>query len=679
MGRTYSRYRPLKDHEIRVLNPPKSAGRSWELVHVNLASKPRYTALSYAWGSPETPCTISIEGNSINIGQNLADALFELTPRLVPGTAFAKQDHIWVDAICINQQDLAERSRQVRMMRQVYEQAHQIFVWLGKPGHPLHARQTFQMIDNLEKVSNKALKMSRPYKPWWKPSGPPRDNVAIFYKMIGPLHQNKEIWDKPGTLPFVAWMGFFEMLESSWWRRTWVYQEATVPESLRHFVIEGVHVFDKVSKVKFAYGSLMTSWAPMITTAQVAMNLLKNSSVINDLQHSRQLPNASWDLPKLQRLLNQLDDLRSLKQFRTERTQLDFLSLLQIWRGTSCQDPRDKVYAPLGLADSMTAARLTPDYTASKTALVTYLDVVRLALGTQGHELDFLGYATKLDRPISTSSAGISWQDWPSWLPNWDEQIELTPLSKTLHIQRKSYGKQIRPYDARNITDDRTKSVIKAYNASSNATPNVRILGLRLAVQGFICDVIVDTIGHIDFDTSASAATFWKSVGEMSSKALTTWRDIGTWNLSEPFAAAFWRTIAADVKYNRRSQVYERDGSFDCELISRTTDSLTDAERERRNYMVLAAQNALHHRSVCRSQGMFGGGQRLGLVPDTARSGDLICALIGGQVLYAIRPAANNDDFLFIGECYVDGLMDGAAYQVAGLRSQHDAQTLYLR
>ena len=38
---------------------------------------------------------------------------------------------IWIDAICINQSDLAERSEQVCKMKSIFEQAKQVMVWLG--------------------------------------------------------------------------------------------------------------------------------------------------------------------------------------------------------------------------------------------------------------------------------------------------------------------------------------------------------------------------------------------------------------------------------------------------------------------------------------------------------------------------------------------------------------------
>ena len=57
-------------------------------------------------------------------------------------------DLIWIDAICINAQDLAERSSQVRLMRRMYGNATQVLVWLGNDFRG-EAAQTFELLSQL--------------------------------------------------------------------------------------------------------------------------------------------------------------------------------------------------------------------------------------------------------------------------------------------------------------------------------------------------------------------------------------------------------------------------------------------------------------------------------------------------------------------------------------------------
>jgi hypothetical protein len=88
-----------------------------------------YEALSYAWGSSEDMQPVLVEQspvgkNVIQVTQNLAAALRHLRLEDKPRV-------MWIDAICINQDDNAERSQQVALMGKIYSSASRGVVWLG--------------------------------------------------------------------------------------------------------------------------------------------------------------------------------------------------------------------------------------------------------------------------------------------------------------------------------------------------------------------------------------------------------------------------------------------------------------------------------------------------------------------------------------------------------------------
>lgn len=87
---------------------------------------PTYHALSYVWGDPQPTHEILIDEKPLGITKNLYNAL-----RGVQRTSTISI-RIWVDAICINQKDLSERSSQVKLMREVYYTAQEVRVWLGE-------------------------------------------------------------------------------------------------------------------------------------------------------------------------------------------------------------------------------------------------------------------------------------------------------------------------------------------------------------------------------------------------------------------------------------------------------------------------------------------------------------------------------------------------------------------
>ncbi|OBT64927.1 hypothetical protein VE03_05679 [Pseudogymnoascus sp. 23342-1-I1] len=97
---------------------------SLSTIQINQA--PPYEALSYVWGkkTDQTAELIFCDGHPISITPNLGKALrylrFPNQPR-----------YMWVDALCINQEDAEERGRQVRNMRLVYKHAARVVVWLG--------------------------------------------------------------------------------------------------------------------------------------------------------------------------------------------------------------------------------------------------------------------------------------------------------------------------------------------------------------------------------------------------------------------------------------------------------------------------------------------------------------------------------------------------------------------
>ena len=90
-----------------------------------------YEAVSYVWGSACHRAVIRIDGKDVKVTQNLAAALRRL--------AFPNRSRIlWVDQLCINQEDDLEKATQVPLMSQIYSRAKHCLIWLGEidPGIP---------------------------------------------------------------------------------------------------------------------------------------------------------------------------------------------------------------------------------------------------------------------------------------------------------------------------------------------------------------------------------------------------------------------------------------------------------------------------------------------------------------------------------------------------------------
>jgi len=105
------------------------------LAVVSLKAAPCYNALSYAWGNPEKTAALSINGLDIPVTENLVSIVRYL--RASNGENEKQQNlqptSIWIDAVCINQKNTAERTQQVLLMRDIYTQASIVLLWVGKP------------------------------------------------------------------------------------------------------------------------------------------------------------------------------------------------------------------------------------------------------------------------------------------------------------------------------------------------------------------------------------------------------------------------------------------------------------------------------------------------------------------------------------------------------------------
>lgn len=88
-----------------------------------------YEALSYVWGCEgavggKKPCVV-VNGHELTVTPNLYTALLHLRDPFMERT-------LWIDALCINQQDDVEKGHQVQSMAKIYAKASRVVVWLGE-------------------------------------------------------------------------------------------------------------------------------------------------------------------------------------------------------------------------------------------------------------------------------------------------------------------------------------------------------------------------------------------------------------------------------------------------------------------------------------------------------------------------------------------------------------------
>jgi hypothetical protein len=184
---------------------------------------PTYHALSYAWGSGLQNCPIVINGREFPISADLRDALRHLQSDrslLVNNLPIL----LWVDAICIDQGNAEERVTQVLRMKETYEGACKVIVWLG--GEPERREATGRAASFL------------------------CDRIPLTVQDQVPVLARPDYFRNPENAPIMRTIGQ-DVMRRPWWWRMWVIQEVAVAKSLT--VICNGHHF---------------SWARLLYTTQ---------------------------------------------------------------------------------------------------------------------------------------------------------------------------------------------------------------------------------------------------------------------------------------------------------------------------------------------------------------------------------------------------------------------------
>lgn len=123
--KTYQ-YEPLLDREIRLVKicPETMTMIRCEIETTSLDKPRKYIAVSYAWGDADNTQEIKVNKAPVPIAVSLHGALDALRKPDEP-------TYVWVDALCIDQQNKEERAEQVRLMNDIYKKACSVAIWLG--------------------------------------------------------------------------------------------------------------------------------------------------------------------------------------------------------------------------------------------------------------------------------------------------------------------------------------------------------------------------------------------------------------------------------------------------------------------------------------------------------------------------------------------------------------------
>ncbi|KAI1867650.1 hypothetical protein JX265_007452 [Neoarthrinium moseri] len=234
------RYKQLRDGEIRLLqcqrhtggrsggdsNDPAGSHLQGFIQSFASAACPRYAALSYCWGTDQPSECLVLNGEGALLRNNLYRLLCRLSEDLPENTArrhnsghFDDQiqvltndaynltikesprslqevkdapGFIWTDALCIDQQNIAEKNVQLGMLGEIYAKAERIIIWLGES----------------DESSRAAFNAWRSLARWARSNPQDRPDLELSPDECRALE---------------------DLREREYWRRVWIWQEASTP------------------------------------------------------------------------------------------------------------------------------------------------------------------------------------------------------------------------------------------------------------------------------------------------------------------------------------------------------------------------------------------------------------------------------------------------------------------
>ncbi|KAK3695771.1 heterokaryon incompatibility protein-domain-containing protein [Podospora appendiculata] len=429
------------------------------LTSVPLHQSPPYEALSYTWGDPSQKSPITISGAAPFPAQrNLKSALHHLRYPDKPRT-------LWVDALCINQDDAEEKSSQVARMGDIYTRAEQTVVWLGEEGEgstealdeckracryfgkqkgtavadggeggPEEAKQILRDVEDMfyglfEREPGVGSNMEFLRRLGWdnkdlggiaKEAVPDNVDEGVFWQVLN-LAQSVFQAENRGGFAIAKFLdekegGSSEVGESSIndttaTRGGFTFQHAaSIQALLKRPWFQRVWVIQEValaSKVTILCGYESINWWVFQVGAQMAV------------LHGRAVGVGAEPGFVTSAFINQTHQraFRSVEERHKADDDFRLLDVLQMFRRQKATDPRDKVYGLLTLAEEPDF-EVTPDYDD------TVEDVYReLAIRS-------LLVSRSLDILSVPRLRGGRLTDLHSWVPDWsDERLLPRPLN----------------------------------------------------------------------------------------------------------------------------------------------------------------------------------------------------------------------------------------------------------
>ncbi|KAH7072583.1 heterokaryon incompatibility protein-domain-containing protein [Paraphoma chrysanthemicola] len=698
-AQVYSRL-PTRRH-VRLLSLlPLSSGPeiTVQTFDSDIDSLPAYEALSYVWGDVANTRSLKCNESLVTVTECLHSALHHLRQ---PENARV----MWIDAICINQDDLEERSFQVTLMRDIYLRASAVIVWLGP--HQEETEAAWETIQCISRDYEHILEKKDEEVDWYSRMKLP--NLDLPQQSSARSEDGPEM---DSLYDVKVCSEIARILRHPWFTRSWVVQEAACARRL--FIRCGV---------------FSMTWKTLRTLC-CFLRERRGPGVLED----------AWQEANSMVLLQ--DTLRvEVEDYSAEEGTYDPKSvqfhktlseLLPATRHLQATDPHDKIFAFLGLCDDTSteaekdahddgSKKLGPWSTEHISLLVqrkspflpNYFNDIKALYCTVTKRL--LGPTLFM---LSHAAQSPTELDLPSWVPDWRTKVEMIVLGRIEVELKESRGKSSRK-------SRKTKINYRPFQASKhsffrlNLHTDLEVLALKGRVLDTIKEVRAD-IWLTDFwDMSGCLVdlplfqdflrkvcdymiqNYNPELAHQDARKTSRWVDdwttsfkVGRYDASS-FAKQCDSLLTTHVDKTRHPSLEWPAPGYLQDFLRIQTANLRLSDSEFRpghpgwhylsthispsgtgtrggpvnissdqmpqiippGYFAFAAKVRVKRKIFCTTKGY------IGICPEWAQAGDWLYFAEGGDVPFVLRQIGQ-DRFRLIGESYCHGLMSGQITQV---------------
>jgi Heterokaryon incompatibility protein (HET) len=602
-------YDDLEPDEIRLLQILPGKGSDilrCRLIRVPLRYPPDFNTLSYTWGtSPET------HEAKVNLTEKiqLDNKAYLVAPNLLSALQFYREHYtepLWVDYLCINQSNVAERGRQVLLMRRIYGSSHKVLVWLGD-----EADDSALAIDFLERIAEEA--------------GIAASAAFIVQTILGGDYQSQ-------------WTALDQFWKRPYWMRIWVMQEQAVSK-----------------RIDVACGPRKLAWKVLYRFTDAVTTAI-SSGQMDACMHA-----AKRDAIKLNtKILHHLLTLRRLRQETAQGERLPVLSVLDSTRRALATDDRDKIYGIHSFVKDASVLVPSPDYGCSTQQV--YKSLV-LAYINHYKDLDILVQAS-----VHRKLAGLpSWT--PDWSEDKriSRLNRRNSCTGVFYAARGTAASTVVSSEESTLIcegiyvdalDGLGQCVAERSSTAQQSHPEhpTSIYGDDEATFSAVWRSLISDVRYF---ANSSFERAPEVMGHLFTKKCRKWEDVflnENHSQYQPKKVIHPDISVFDAWYrsNRSFKIAGRP------IREWALERFEAARADDSDIVLNTSFERTMKKKICGRRLITTQRGYIGLAPLASKRGDRVCVLFGCSTPVILRPLAEGG-YQFIGECYVHGIMEGEA------------------